>query len=244
MAMRRLILSTLFLLLAAPAAAQAAPTVYAAASLREAFPQIDGAPTYNFAGSNALQTQIERGAPADVFASASPREAQALFRAGRCTRPVTFATNIVVMLVPASNPARLRSIYSLRSGPQRRLAVGTAGVPIGAYTRKLLQRMRLTSILSRHIISNEANVSTITSKVALASADAGFAYITDARAGGNRVRAIRLPTWAQPPVRYQMCAVRRNGADTAGAQAYIRKVTSSRGRSVLKKWSFGLPPRS
>ena len=91
-------------LLAIPAAAEAAPRVYAAASLREAFPKIDGAPTYNFAGSNQLQTQIERGAPADVFASASPTEAQALFRAGRCTRPVTFATNIVVMLVPGQQP--------------------------------------------------------------------------------------------------------------------------------------------
>lgn len=241
--MRRLLLSTLIALLAAPAAAQAAPTVYAAASLREAFPEIDGAATYSFAGSNALQTQIERGAPADVFASASPTEAQALFRAGRCTRPVTFATNIVVMLVPASNPAHLRSIYSLRSGPQRRIAIGTAGVPIGAYTRKLLARMRLTSILSRHIVSQETNVTNITSKVALASADAGFAYITDAKAAGDRVKAIRLPTWAQPPVRYQMCAVRRAGADTAGAEAFIRKVTSSRGRTILKKWAFGLPPK-
>src|SRR5689334_7669499 len=85
---------TIALFVAAPAAAHAI-TVYAAASLREAFPQIAPAQTYNFAGSGALQTQIERGAPADVFASASPKEAQALFRAGLCTRPATFATNVV-----------------------------------------------------------------------------------------------------------------------------------------------------
>src|SRR5687768_8738347 len=72
------------LALAAPAAAQAV-TVYAAASLRDAFARIDRGPRFNFAGSNQLQLQIERGAPADVFASASPEEAQALFRAGRCT---------------------------------------------------------------------------------------------------------------------------------------------------------------
>src|SRR5215813_117944 len=88
------------LALAAPVAASAAPREFAAASLRDAFPQIDGAPTFNFAGSNTLQLQIERGAPADVFASASPKEAQALFREGRCARPVTFATNILVLLVP------------------------------------------------------------------------------------------------------------------------------------------------
>ena len=223
--------------------APAAPRVYAAASLREAFPEIDRGQTYNFAGSNQLQAQIERGAPADVFASASPTEAQALFRAGRCTRPVTFATNILVMLVPARNPAGLRSIYSLRRGPQRRLAIGTATVPVGAYTRKLLARMRLTTILDRHIVSNEPNVTGITSKVALGSADAGFAYATDARAAGSRVSVIRLPASAQPPIRYQLCAVRREGDDTRAAQAFIDKVGSAAGRRVLKHWGFGPPVR-
>ena len=241
--MKRLILSSLLALAAAPSAAQAAPTVYAAASLREAFPEIDGAPRYNFAGSNQLQAQIERGAPADVFASASPTEAQALYKAGRCERPVTFATNIVVMLVPAANPAKLDSIYDLKRGPQRRLAVGTPSVPIGAYTRKLLARMRLTNILSRHIVSSEPNVTSITSKVALGSADAGFAYITDSRAAGNRVKVIRLPKWAQPPVRYQLCVVKRANADTGGANAFINKVRSSAGRRTLVKGGFGVPPR-
>jgi molybdate transport system substrate-binding protein len=240
---RRLILLTLTTLLVLPAAAQAAPRVYAAASLRTAFPEIDGAPTYNFAGSNQLQTQIENGAPADVFAGASTKEAQALFRANRCTRPVTFATNVLVVLVPRSNPARISSIYDLNRGARKRLAVGTAGVPIGDYTRRLLQRMRLTSILDRNTVSFETNVSNITSKVALGSADAGFAYRTDATVAGDRVRRIRIPRWAQPPVRYQMCAVRRAGADTAGAQAFIRKVTSRAGRAVLRKWDFGVPPR-
>lgn len=242
--MKRLIASaTLIAALAAPVAAQAAPTVYAAASLREAFPEIDSAPRFNFAGSNQLQAQIERGAPADLFASASPTEAQALFRAGRCERPVTFATNIVVLLVPANNPAGIDSIYDLKRGEKRRLAVGTPGVPIGAYTRKLLARMRLTNILSRHTVSNEPNVTSITSKVALGSADAGFAYITDARAAGDRVKVIRLPKWAQPPVRYQACVVKRANVDTGGANAFLNKVRSSAGRRTLQKWGFGLPPR-
>ena len=241
--MRRLTPLILIALLAGPAAAQAAPTVYAAASLRAAFPEIDGAPTYNFAGSNQPQTQIENGAPADVFAGASPNEAQALFRAGRCTRPVTFATNVVVVLVPRSNPAGIRTIYDLNRSERKRLAVGTAGVPIGDYTRRLLQRMRLTSILERNTVSFESNVANITAKVALASADAGFTYKTDATVAAERVRTVRIPKWAQPPVRYQMCAVRRTGADTAGAQAFIRRVTSTAGRRVLRRWDFGVPPR-
>ncbi len=84
----------------------------------------------------------------------------------------------------------------------------------------------------------------VTAKVALASADAGFTYKTDATVAGDRVRAIKIPKWAQPPVRYQMCAVKRAGADTAGAQAFIRKVTRRSGRKTLRKWDFGVPPRS
>src|SRR3954449_1518969 len=81
------------LLIAAwPAGSHRAPTVYGASSLRTVLPALDGAPRYSFAGSDVLQTQIERGAPADVFASASAKQPQALFAAGRCDRPITFAT--------------------------------------------------------------------------------------------------------------------------------------------------------
>ena len=227
--------------LTAPAAAHAV-TVYAAASLSAAFPRIDGSPTYNFAGSNQLQLQIERGAPADVFASASPTEAQALFRAGRCTRPVTFATNVLVMITPRANRARLRSAFDLRRG-RHRLAVGSAGVPIGAYTREILARMGLSSILRTNTVSQEPNVSSVVSKVALGSADAGFSYITDWRAARSRLGLIRVPARFQPPVRYQLCAVRRPGADTRSAQAFISRVRSSRGRRILRGFGFGLPPR-
>jgi len=223
------------------AAKESAPRVYAAASLREAFPQIERGAKYNFAGSNQLQTQIERGAPADVFASASPKEAEGLYEEGRCTRPVVFATNVLVMLAPADNPAGLRSVSSLRGGPQRRLAIGAEDVPIGAYTRKLLDRLGLASILTRHVVSDEPNVTGITSKVALGSADAGFAYASDARAAGDRVRAIDLPASAQPPIQYLMCAVRRPGANTRAAQAFIDKVTGEAGQRTLSRWGFGLP---
>lgn len=229
------------LVLAAPAAAQAV-TVYAAASLSSAFPAIDRAPRYNFAGSNQLQLQIERGAPADLFASASPAEPRALFREGRCSRPVTFATNVLVLITPRSNPARLRSVFGLRSGG-RRLAVGAAGVPIGVYTRQLLRRMQLTSILSSNTVSLEPNVNSIVAKVGLGSADAGFSYFSDFRAAQSRLHVIRLPTWAQPPVRYQMCVVRRSGADSAGANRVMREILSSRGRGVLRRSGFGLTPR-
>lgn len=231
----------LALALAAPAVADAI-TIYAAASLREAFPRIAPGQTYNFAGSNELQLQIEHGAPADVFASAAPEEAQALFREGRCTRPVTFATNTVVILVPNGNPGHIRSVYSLRHG-NRTLAVGAPAVPIGAYTRELLARMRLGSILGTNTVTLEKSVSGITAKVALGAVDAGFAYVTDGRIVADRVEVIRLPLWAQPPVRYQACVVRRPGAHTAVAERFVERLVGRAGRAALRRGGFGLPPR-
>jgi molybdate transport system substrate-binding protein len=226
-----------------PASDAQALTVYAASSLREALPALDRGPAYGFAASNTLRLQIERGAPADVFVSADTAQPQALFRARRCARPVTVATNRLALLVPRANRAGIRSVFSLRAGGFR-LAVGAAGVPIGDYTRALLRRMKLEAILRVNTVSSEPSVAGITSKVALGSADAGFAYVTDAKAAGRRVRAIALPGWAQPPVRYQACAVRRDGADASGAAAYLRRLASSRGRAVLARFGFGLPPRA
>lgn len=231
----------LLLGLAAPVAASAL-SVYAASSLRDVFTRIDSTPEYNFQGSNALQLQISRGAPADVFASASSQEPQALFKGGHCKRPVTFATNKLALLVPNGNPGKIRSVYSLRSGG-RRLAIGGSGVPVGTYTRSLLKRLGLSKILTSNTVSDESSVASIVSKIALGSADAGFAYVTDGKIASDRVDVIRLPRYAQPPVRYQICQVVRSGVDAGGARAFIAKVRSTRGRKVLKAAGFGLPPK-
>lgn len=242
--MRRTTLAALLagaVALAAPAAAQAI-NVYAATSLTSVFPALDKSPRYSFGGSNTLQLQIERGAPADVFASASPHEAQTLFHEGLCTRPVTFAINRLVLLIPNANPGNVTSVYSLRSGG-RRISIGQAGVPIGAYSRQLLKRMRLSSILSSNRVSQQSNVGQVSSQVALGSADAGFVYYTDGLAVKDRTKMLSLPKWAQPPVRYLICTVKRAGVDTAGAKAFIDKVTGRAGRGALKAYGFGLPPR-
>jgi molybdate transport system substrate-binding protein len=244
MTMRRITFAAVLvvvLALAVPAGASAL-TVYAATSLTNVFPAMDRGPTYSFGGSNTLQLQIQHGAPADVFASASPTEAQTLFQEGLCTRPVTFAINRLVLLIPNSNPGNITSVYSLRSGG-RKLSIGTAGVPIGAYTRSLLRRMRLSSILSSNTVSQQTNVGQVSSQVALGAADAGFVYYTDGLAVKDRTKMISLPKWAQPPVRYQICQLRRAGVDASGAQAFIKEVTGKAGRAALKGYGFGLPPR-
>jgi molybdate transport system substrate-binding protein len=120
--------------------------------------------------------------------------------------------------------------------------VGTKDVPVGKYTRQLLEHAGMSAILTRNTVSAEANVASLTSKVALGSADAGFAYNTDARAAGDRVEVIRLPAEAQPKIQYLLCAVKREGANTRAAEAFIDRVTSAAGREALERQGFGPPP--
>jgi molybdate transport system substrate-binding protein len=227
--------------LALPAGSHDAPTVYAAASLRNVLPQLDGAPTYSFAGSDTLALQVERGAPSDVFAAASSKQPQALYAEGRSEKPVTFATNRLVLVVPASaKRGTADSLGALERGGHR-LAVGTAGVPVGDYTRMLLAATGHRAVLAGNTVSQEKDVSGVLSKVALGSADAGFVYHTDALAARGRVREIALPGDAGAPVVYQLCAVRRDGADHDGAEDFIHHVTSADGRHALFAAGFGLP---
>ena len=227
--------------LALPASAQAL-TVYAATSLTKVMPQIDRAATYAFGGSNTLELQIERGAPADLFLAAEPTEAQGLYRKGRCERPRTFATNALTLIVPQGDPARVGSVYGLRRGGLK-LSIGNANVPIGDYTRKLLRRLGLSRVLQTNTVSEQSNVGQVLSQVAFGGADAGFVYVTDARPQRDRVDSLFVPKWAQPPVRYQGCVVRRDGADRAGGRRLLRTLRSTRGRRALRRFGFGLPPR-
>ncbi len=194
---------------AAAAAPQQSPlTIYAAASLTDVFRAFDPNQRYSFAGSNALETQIRNGAPADIFASAAPLNTQRLFAQGHVEKPVTFTSNRLALIVPRSNPAGIRTLYDLRRKPVKLVVCGPA-VPVGAYTRTVLKKMGLSSVLSK-VVSQEPDVRAVTSKVALGQADAGFVYVTDARAVSEQVTVIRIPAWAQPRVRYEVAVVSRS----------------------------------
>ena len=138
--MRRLAVAVgAIVVLALPAGSMPATriTVYAAASLTQVFPRIDKAPRYSFAGSDTLATQIAQGAPADVFASASPKQTELLYHNGVLRRPVVFATNKLIVIVPSSNPGHIASVYDLRRSGVK-VIIGTPTVPVGAYTRQVL----------------------------------------------------------------------------------------------------------
>ena len=226
---------------ASAARSQSTPlTIYAAASLTDVFRALDPAQKYSFAGSNALETQIRNGAPADIFASAAPLNTQRLFRQGLVDKPVTFTSNRLALIVPKSNPAGITSVYDLKRKPVK-LVVAGAAVPVGSYTRTVLRKMGLSSVLSK-VVSQETDVRAVTSKVALGQADAGFVYITDAKAVADRVNVIRIPAWAQPRVRYEIAVVSKSSTKTA-AQAWIKMLLGPRGQNALKEYGFlPLPP--
>jgi molybdate transport system substrate-binding protein len=212
--------------------------VFAAASLTEVLPRIDRTARYQFAGSDQLAFQIGQGAPADIFLAASPKHPADLFARGLCSKPVVFATNTVVLIVPRANPARIRSVDDLkRSG--LRLVIGAKGVPIGDYTRKLLANLGLTSVLA-NVVSEETDVKLVVAKVALGEADAGFVYRTDVKTVGNKVLRIALPAAAQPTVRYELC-IPTATKHPRRARAFVRRVLSKDTRAKLRAGGFGLP---
>ena len=214
-------------------------TVLAAASLTEVLPQIDPDTRASFGGSNQLAQQIRLGFPLDVFLSASPKYAQDLFHEGLVRKPVVFASNSLVLIVPRKNPAGIRTIVDLATRPKLRLVVAGPGVPIGLYTREVLKRLSLLRVL-RKTVSLEPDVKGIVGKVALGEADAGFVYRTDVRSVAGKVRVIPFPKRAQPTVLYE-AAVAASPRDLEAAQAFMIALLGSEGRAALRAAGFGLP---
>jgi molybdate transport system substrate-binding protein len=215
-------------------------TVYAAASLTDVFPKIDPIQKYQFGGSNTLAAQITQGAPADVFASANTTLPNQLYAKGMCSKPVVFTRNALVVVVPKSNPAKIRSVYNLTKAGVK-LVIAGPGVPVGGYTLQILKNMNLTAGVLKNVVSRETDVREVLAKVALGEADAGFVYSTDAKTVSAKVSLVKVPAWAQPKVPYGICVVARSG-DKADAQRFVRKLLSKPAQARLRKYGF-LPRR-
>jgi molybdate transport system substrate-binding protein len=219
--------------------AAARPVVLAAASLTEVLPRIVPEATYSFGSSNSLAEQIRRGAPVDVYLSASPVYTQALFGERLVRKPVPFATNSLVVIVPRSNPAKIKTIFDLAKRPKLKLVVAGPKVPIGLYTREVLERLGLLRVLKK-TVSLEPDVKGIVGKVALGEADAGFVYRTDIAPVASRARGIAIPARAQPTVVYEL-AIAAEPRDLAAAQDFVISVLGPDGRRELRGARFGLP---
>lgn len=213
-------------------------TVYAASSLTEVFQELAPQHRYNFAGSDELATQIREGAEADVYAAASPRYPEELRVEGLVEQPVVFATNTLVLIVPKQNPNGVRRVEDLAAG-RFKVVVGAEGVPVGDYTRTVLAKLNLTSILDQ-VVSEEENVKGVLGKVALGEADAGFVYTTDAMAADDEVLTISLRANAQADVRYT-AAVVSDSDQKEQARAFIELLRSPQGVRALERAGFGSP---
>ncbi|MGI9187943.1 MAG: molybdate ABC transporter substrate-binding protein [Gaiellales bacterium] len=227
----------------APAVASAT-TIYAASSLSKVVATMAPGNRTSFAGSDTLAFQIEQGAPADVFLSAAPLYAERLHAKGLCGTPVVFALNTLTFVTPASNPAGITRVHQLDRPGGYRLAVGGRNVPLGIYTRTLLGKLGLGRALQKNTVSQYQKATDVVSTIALGSAAAGFVYTTDWYANPTKLLAIPVPASAQPLIRYEACAVRRDGADAAGAKAVIARLLSLSGRQALFNAHFGLPPKT
>ena len=209
--------------------------VFAAASLTNVFPQIDAKQHYFFGGSNMLATQIEQGAPADVFASANTALPQKLYGEGIVEKPVVFTRNALILIVPKSNPAHIRSVYDLtRNGVK--LVVAAPGVPVGDYTRTVLHNLGLDAALS-NVVSNENDVREVLAKVALDEADAGFVYTTDARTVHGKVATIGIRWSAQPIVAYAVAVV-SSSRHKAAARAFVARLLRVTAQKKLQAAGF------
>jgi molybdate transport system substrate-binding protein len=221
-------------------------TVSAAASLKTAFTdygkQFPGASArFSFAGSDELAAQIEKGVKPDVFAAANTKLPDALYAKGLVEKPTVFAGNRLVLAVPAE-AAKVGSLKDLEGGGVK-LAIGSKDVPIGAYTRTILDKLpaaQRKAILG-NVRSEEPDVGGITGKLTQGAVDAGFLYASDVRATDDRLKAIELPGALQPTVAYGVAVV-KGAKHPAEAKAFIAGLLDGAGADALQAAGFQPPP--
>jgi molybdate transport system substrate-binding protein len=228
-------------------------TVFAASSLTEAFREMGRAferlhpettVAFSLAASSLLRTQIEQGAPADLFASADGAQMAPLARAQRVQSPVAFARNRLVIAVPSANPGRIRRPRHL-ARPGLRLVMTAEQVPIGRYTRAALAKLSAAGAcgagfrdaVMRNVVSQEPNVRGLLAKVELGEADAAIVYATDARAGGSKVKTIAIPEAYNEVAVYPAAVVARSPRAALAAR-FLAFLRSSTGQAILKKHGF------
>jgi molybdate transport system substrate-binding protein len=219
--------------------------VFAAASLTGAFEQIGKdfqaanpgtTVTFNFAGSSLLATQINEGAPADVFASAAPANMKVVTDAGNGEGTAqVFVKNQLVIAVPKGNPAGVKGLADLTKADVK-VALCAEQVPCGAAAKKALAAAGVTITP----VTQEQDVKAALSKVTLGEVDAALVYRTDAKASADDVDGIEFPESAGAINEYPI-VVLKDAANKAGAQAFVDYVLSDQGEAVLTEAGFQAP---
>ena len=232
-------------------------TIYAASSLTAAFTEMKTAYqtanpgvtlTLSFGASSTLETQIEQGAPADVFASADTSNPQKLVDKGLAAGSITkFAGNLLTVIVPPANPAGVQTPADLATSGLKFVAAGDT-VPITKYADMLLANLAkqpgypsgFVAAVTANIVSKEDNVAAVVSKIELGEGDAAIVYVTDANTAGAKVTTITVPPAANVPATYGAVAVKAS-ANSAAAAAFITWLAGPDGQAILATYGF-LPP--
>ena len=243
-------ISALVLVACGGVAAQPSPTpqvsgsltVLAAASLTAAFnrigddvhkkyPGVDV--KFSFAGSPTLVTQIQQGAPADVFAAADQANMQKVVTGGfNMGTPAVFAHNKLEIAVQAGNPKHITSLSDL-TNPAVKVVVCAPGVPCGTYSTTTLAKAGITV----KPVSQEQDVKSVLTKVGLGEADAGIVYVTDVKAAGSQVEGVTIPDNLNTTAEYPIVELKTTQSDAA-ARAFIDYVVGTQGQQTLAGFGF------
>lgn len=229
-------------------------TIFAASSLTDAFNDIKASyekanPTvkiaYSFGASSTLATQLKEGAPADIFASASPAQMTVAVEAKRIAgKPRTFAKNRLVLIVPADNPAKITGLIDLAK-PGLKLAVGKPKVPVRDYTDAILDKLAKLSdygdsykaAVIRNFIEFD-NVRQVSAQVSSGETDAGLVYQSDVTPDiAAKVTIITIPESVNPLVLYPI-AITDDSPNPVAANKFIDYVLSDAGQDALVTWNF------
>jgi len=231
-------------------------TIYAAASLKGALADVKVAYqkanpgttlTISTDASSALETQIEQGAPADVFLSADTKNPQKLVDAGLALgAAVAFAGNKLVVIVPTDNPANIKTPADLANTGVKIIAAGDA-VPITKYATQLVTNLAKepgypTDFVAKYnanIVSKEDNVKAVVAKLELGEGDAAIVYVTDAKIS-TKVASVEVPNTAQVLATYAGVVVKATKSPDA-SKAFLTWLAGPDGQAILSGFGF-LPP--
>ena len=239
----------------ATTAAPVTLNVFAAASLQAAFTKIGDqfhtahsnvTTTFNFAGSDALATQINQGAPADVFASANTAQMDVEVKAGSVdgSKATTFAHNRLVAVIPKNNPASITTLQDLAK-PGVKVVLAAKTVPVGGYALTFLTKASADPSFGssyqadvlKNVVSYEADVKSVLAKVTLGEADAGIVYSTDAQTAVDSTSTIAIPDALNVIATYPIGVVKKSTSLSA-AQQFVDYVNSADGQAVLAQYGF------